>query len=113
MAGHSRPKDGVASARLCPAINAYPLKESKTWIAGSRLRYSSAGQSSTLGRRSLGEGGKPGDDGWAYPSPSSLAKSPFTARAQPASLRSRVALLMAGLKRRSSRQLSANFDGSG
>jgi len=49
----------------------------------------------------------------AYPSPSSLASKPFTARDQPASLRSRVAALMAGLKRRSSRQLSANFDGSG
>jgi hypothetical protein len=24
MAGHSRPKDGVASARLCPAIHALP-----------------------------------------------------------------------------------------
>jgi hypothetical protein len=29
MAGHSRPKDGVASARLCPAIHVFgfPLKE--------------------------------------------------------------------------------------
>jgi len=25
MAGHSRPKDGVASARLCPAIHVYLL----------------------------------------------------------------------------------------
>jgi hypothetical protein len=24
MAGHSRPKDGVASARLCPAIYVFP-----------------------------------------------------------------------------------------
>jgi len=24
MAGHSRPKDGVASARLCPAIHVLP-----------------------------------------------------------------------------------------
>ena len=47
------------------------------------------------------------------PYPSSLAKSPFTALAHPASLRSRVAWLIAGLKRRSSRQLSANFAGSG
>jgi hypothetical protein len=46
-------------------------------------------------------------------SPSSLAKTPFTARAQPFNLRSRVAADIAGLKRRSSRQLSANFCGSG
>jgi hypothetical protein len=26
MAGHSRPKDGVASARLCPAIHVFWLK---------------------------------------------------------------------------------------
>jgi hypothetical protein len=25
MAGHSRPKDGVASARLCPAIHVFLL----------------------------------------------------------------------------------------
>lgn len=49
----------------------------------------------------------------AYSSPSSLASTPFTARAQPASFRSRVASLMFGLKRCSSRQLSANFVGSG
>jgi len=48
-----------------------------------------------------------------YPSPSSLASSPFTARAQPLSFRSRVAWLIMGLKRCSSRQLSANFEGSG
>src|SRR6266568_5197620 len=48
-----------------------------------------------------------------YPSPSSLAKVPFTARAQPASFRSLVAALIAGLKRCSKRQLSANFTGSG
>jgi len=57
-----------------------------------------------------------GDDGketYRYPSPSSLANTPFTARAQPFSLRSRVAALMIGLKRCSSRQLSANFSGSG
>src|SRR5882724_11837958 len=48
-----------------------------------------------------------------YPSPSSLASSPFTARAQPLSLRSRVAWLIAGLKRCSRRQLSANLAGSG
>jgi putative endonuclease len=48
-----------------------------------------------------------------HPSPSSLANTPFTARAHPASFRSRVAWLMLGLKRCSSRQLSANFSGSG
>src|SRR5260370_39023291 len=46
-------------------------------------------------------------------SPSSLASAPFTARAQPFNFRSRVAALIAGLKRCSSRQLSANFSGSG
>ena len=62
---------------------------------------------------------KPGDDDWsmtpkrAYPSPSSLASNPFTARAHPASFRSRVAADIAGLNRRSSRELSANFAGSG
>src|SRR6266576_1259764 len=48
-----------------------------------------------------------------YPSPSSLASNPFTARAHPASFRSRVAWLMAGLKRCSRRQLSTNLAGSG
>src|ERR1700722_9401499 len=33
MAGHSRSKNGVASARLCPAIHVLSLlKESKTWM---------------------------------------------------------------------------------
>jgi hypothetical protein len=36
MAGHSRPKDGVASARLCPAIHVlFAEEESKTWITGT------------------------------------------------------------------------------
>ncbi len=48
-----------------------------------------------------------------HPSPSSLASTPFTALAQPASFRSRVAADIAGLNLRSSRQLSANFSGSG
>ena len=62
---------------------------------------------------------KPGDDDGSvtpkrsYPSPSSLANTPFTALAHPASLRCRVVSLIAGLKRRSSRQLSANLAGSG
>jgi hypothetical protein len=29
MAGHSRPKDGVASARLCPAIHVFVLDVKK------------------------------------------------------------------------------------
>ena len=43
----------------------------------------------------------------------SMLKHRKSVGAQPASFRSRVAALIAGLKRRSSRQLSANFDGSG
>src|SRR5216683_6494577 len=37
MAGHSRPKDGVASARLCPGhprLHSYPRR--KTWMPGTR-----------------------------------------------------------------------------
>ena len=36
MAGHSRPKDGVASARLCPAIHALSCATVKTWMPGTR-----------------------------------------------------------------------------
>src|SRR5262249_42610666 len=32
MAGHSRSKNGVASARLCPAIHVFSPQESKTWM---------------------------------------------------------------------------------
>ena len=36
MAGHSRLKDGVASARLCPAIHAFlTLRSPKTWMPGT------------------------------------------------------------------------------
>jgi hypothetical protein len=36
MVGHSRPKNGVASARLCPAIDvSAALRQSKTWMPGS------------------------------------------------------------------------------
>src|SRR6202035_1219373 len=36
MAGHSRPKDGVASARLCPAIHGFLASRlAKTWMPGS------------------------------------------------------------------------------
>jgi hypothetical protein len=34
MAGHSRLKDGVASARLCPAIHAF-LAALRTWMPGT------------------------------------------------------------------------------
>src|ERR1700674_5517127 len=35
MAGHSRPKDGVASARLCPAIHVFFVTPTKTWMPGT------------------------------------------------------------------------------
>jgi hypothetical protein len=36
MAGLSRPKNGVAPARLCPAIDvSAALRQSKTWMPGS------------------------------------------------------------------------------
>jgi len=39
MAGHSRSKNGVASARLCPAIHVMASnKESKTWMRGTSPR---------------------------------------------------------------------------
>ena len=36
MAGHSRLKDGVASARLCPAIHVFLPPTVKTWMPGTR-----------------------------------------------------------------------------
>jgi hypothetical protein len=36
MAGHSRSKNGVAYARLCPAIHVLGLLRSKTWMPGTR-----------------------------------------------------------------------------
>jgi len=35
MAGHGRPKDGVASARLCPAIHDFLGVAPKTWMPGT------------------------------------------------------------------------------
>src|ERR1700722_2400026 len=35
MPGHSRPKDGVASARLCPGIHVFFLDAVKTRVAGT------------------------------------------------------------------------------
>jgi len=66
-----------------------------------------------LYRQEIGAwGGQPVSALIGYP-PSSLAKTPFTARVQPFNFRSRVAALIAGLNLCSSRQLSANFAGSG
>jgi hypothetical protein len=36
MAGHSRPKDGVAALAYVPAIHAFPLSRSKAWMPGTR-----------------------------------------------------------------------------
>jgi hypothetical protein len=37
MAGHRRPKDGVATARLCPAIHVFLCSSApKTWMPGTR-----------------------------------------------------------------------------
>jgi hypothetical protein len=36
MPGHSRQKDGVASARLCPGIHV--LTAAKTWMAGTHAK---------------------------------------------------------------------------
>ena len=35
MAGHSRPKDGVASARRCPAIHVLAQDEERSWMPGT------------------------------------------------------------------------------
>jgi hypothetical protein len=40
-AGHSRPKDGVASLAYVPAIHAFSTKADKAWITGSR-RFAAA-----------------------------------------------------------------------
>jgi hypothetical protein len=36
MAGHSRPKDGVASLAYVPAIHLFAAAEGKTWMPGTR-----------------------------------------------------------------------------
>jgi hypothetical protein len=36
MAGHSRPKDGVASARLCPTIDLFGSGERELWLAPNK-----------------------------------------------------------------------------
>jgi len=65
MAGHSRPKDGVASARLCPAIHVFGLrsKESHGCPGLRRAEGASApqaGQARYYGaaRHQLGDGGR-------------------------------------------------------
>jgi hypothetical protein len=62
MAGHSRPKDGVASARLCPAIHVFRLwPQGKTWMPGSRLRQGYAGATNLLGTpEALAKAASPG-----------------------------------------------------
>src|SRR5258708_37617608 len=63
MAGLSRLKDGVASARLCPGHPRLPsLQHCKTWMPGTRLRQGFAEAVSALARRSFSEGGKAGHD---------------------------------------------------
>jgi hypothetical protein len=36
MAGHSRPKDGVASARHVPAIHVFLFQCRQSWMPGTR-----------------------------------------------------------------------------
>jgi putative Ca2+/H+ antiporter (TMEM165/GDT1 family) len=39
MAGHSRSKNGVASARLCPAIHVFLAYAAKTWMPGTADKF--------------------------------------------------------------------------
>jgi len=55
MAGHSRPKDGVASLAYVPAIHA--LHEAKTWMPGTGPGMTLMGQRSTVQTRSLLQSG--------------------------------------------------------
>jgi hypothetical protein len=48
MAGHSRPKDGVASARLCPAIHAFLARARKTWMPGTADKFTQSAQGRLL-----------------------------------------------------------------
>ena len=88
----------AARRRAATGIIHVFLRGIKTWMAGTSPAMTTE---QVLAPRAY------------YPSPASLASTPLTARAQPFSLRSRVAALMFGLKRCSRRQLSANFEGSG
>src|SRR5258708_15672225 len=47
MAGHSRPKDGVASARLCPAIHVFLAARLKTWMPGIADKFTQSAQKQT------------------------------------------------------------------
>jgi hypothetical protein len=45
MAGHSRPKDGVVSACLCPAIHVLTCQEiEKTWMSGIADKFTQSAQ---------------------------------------------------------------------
>src|SRR6266849_11036093 len=47
--GHSRPKDGVASARLCPGHPRLPyLSAAKTWMPGIADKFTQSAQGSLL-----------------------------------------------------------------
>jgi hypothetical protein len=49
MAGHSRLKDGVAYARLCPAIHVFlELNAAKTWMPGIADKFTQSAQGRLL-----------------------------------------------------------------
>jgi len=49
MAGHSRPQDGVASARLCPAIHVFlAVRLLRTWMPGTRPGMTSIAMASVF-----------------------------------------------------------------
>jgi hypothetical protein len=50
MAGHSRLKDGVASARLCPTIHVLAASIRKTWIPGIADKFTQSAQADCYGR---------------------------------------------------------------
>src|SRR5881392_3286568 len=56
MAGHGRSKNGVPSARLCPAIHVLGCnkKESNTWRRGSSPRMTGRDRESVRGKSLLG-----------------------------------------------------------
>jgi hypothetical protein len=49
MAGHSRPKDGVASARLCPGHPRFEtMATRKTWMPGIADKFTQSAQGRLL-----------------------------------------------------------------
>jgi hypothetical protein len=50
MAGLGRLKDGVASARLCPATHVLNVGAPKTWMPGTRLHKAGHGEWIELSR---------------------------------------------------------------